>query len=210
MNSTFLLTTHLVVVNLFLLIYLVKTILLFSSTPALDRFTKIIRVPEMIISTLFLVTGIWLYAILGAIKFFQIIKLVLVVVVIPLAIVGFKKKNKMLALLSFVLLVGIYGLAEMSKGKPYLAKNVVMSGNADASQQTGMKTFLANCAMCHGVDGKKKYRDATDLSLSVMNPAVIPPLVNVGSKGKMPAFKNYLSEEEIAAVASYVVTLRGK
>jgi len=208
MNSNTLVTVHLIVVNLFLLIYLVKTILIFSNVPALEKFTKATRVPEMIISTLFLVTGIWLFIILGAIKSMQIIKLVCVLAAIPIAIIGFKKLNKGLALLSFILILGAYGLAEMSKGKPYIPSNVVVNGNAD--ETTGIKTYAANCAMCHGLDGKKRYRDAPDLSLSDAGPVRIDTLIRNGSKGKMPAFGTILSDEEVHGVSSYILRLRGK
>ena len=115
-----LLLIHKICVTAFLVIYLIKTILLLSGAQsALDRFAKIFKVPEMIISTGFLVTGIWMYTQIGAIKSMQIIKLVAVVASIPLAVIAFKKKNKALAVLSFVLILMAYGLAEMSKKQPY-------------------------------------------------------------------------------------------
>ena len=101
MNSNALVLTHIIVVNIFLLIYLIKTILIFTNQNALLKFSKAVKVPEMIISVLFLVTGVWLFAILGAIKLLQIIKLALILIAIPVAIVGYKKMNKVMALLSF-------------------------------------------------------------------------------------------------------------
>ncbi len=209
MNSTTLTTIHIIVVNLFLLIYLVKTILIFVNQNALQKFTKTTRVLEMIVSTLFLVTGVWLFVILKAIKTLQIIKLILIFVSIPLAVVGFKKMNKALALISFLMIVGAYGLAEVAKNKPFMPVNVVAQGNADESQ-LGVKTFVANCSMCHGIDGKKMYREAADLSTSALNPTLIPQLIKEGNKGKMPAFSGTLSDEEINAVSIYIQSLRGK
>ena len=206
MNSTLLTTTHIIVVNLFLLIYLIKTILLFANQNALQKFTKATRVPEMIVSTLFLVTGVWLFVILGAIKTLQIVKLILIFVSIPLAVIGFKKMNKALALISFLLIVGAYGLAEVAKNKPFIPANVVTTGD----EFPGFKTFVANCSMCHGTDGKKMYRDAADLSASTLNPTLVSQMIKEGSKGKMPAFNGTLSDEEINAVTIYLQTLRGK
>src|SRR5258706_5694257 len=108
MNSQLLATIHIVSVTAFLLIYLVKTILIFTNTGALQKFTSATKVLEMIVSTLFLVTGVWLVIIVGAIKTFQIIKLVCVFVSIPLAIIAFKKMKKGLALLAFILIVAAY------------------------------------------------------------------------------------------------------
>jgi len=210
MNTATLVSIHVIVVTIFLLIYFIKTILLFANTAALQKFTRIMRVPEMIISTLFLVTGIWLFVVLSAIKTLQIVKLACVLISIPLAVVGFKRMNKALALFSFLLIVAAYGLAEMARNKPYIPNKVVINGNADDAAQLGIKTFAGNCAMCHGLDGKKGYRDAPDLSVSQLDPSLVPQMIREGSKGKMPAFAGTLSEEEINAVGSYVVTLRGK
>ena len=62
MDSTLLAKIHMVSVMIFLLIYVVKTVLLFTSRAKLDSFTKVFKVPEMIVSFLFLVTGSWLFA----------------------------------------------------------------------------------------------------------------------------------------------------
>jgi mono/diheme cytochrome c family protein len=206
MNSTLLSTTHVIVVNIFLLIYLIKTILIFANQQAFQKFVKATKVPEMIVSALFLVTGVWLFAILGAIKTLHIVKLVLVFVSIPLAVIGFKKMNKALALISFLFIVGAYGLAESAKNKPFIPSDVFTTGD----ERPGYKTFAANCAMCHGVDGKKMYRNAPDLSTSSLNPTLIPQMIKEGSKGKMPGFNGTLTDDEINAVAIYVQTLRGK
>ena len=86
--------THLVSVNLFLLIYLVKTILLVANkNEALAKFNKINKVPEMIISTLFLVSGIYLLTQIGTTKFL-IIKIAIVFVIIYLWVVQMLKDEK--------------------------------------------------------------------------------------------------------------------
>jgi len=211
MSSSLLATTHLIAVNLFVLLYLIKTILLFSNVAMLDKFIRATRVIEMIISTLFLVTGIWLLFILGAIKMLLIVKFILVFVSIPISVMGFKRRNKLLALLSLLLIVGAYGLSEAAKKKPFIPTRVEVNGNADDTAKLGIKTYIANCAMCHGKDGKKMYRDAKDLSISSLDQASIETMVREGFKGEhgiMPAFSGTLSEEEIVAVSAYVQTLR--
>lgn len=210
MSSSLLATTHLIAVNLFLLIYLVKTILLFSNTAMLQKFVRATRVLEMIISTLFLVSGIWLLFILGAIKVLLIVKLVFVFASIPISVIGFRRQNKALALLSLLLIIGAYGLSEVAKNKPFMPAKVEVNGNADDAAKLGIKTYIANCAMCHGKDGKKMYRDAKDLSASALDEASTEVMVREGSKGKMPAFTGVLSEEEIIAVSGYVQTLRNQ
>ena len=211
MSSSLLATIHLISVQLFLLLYIVKTILLFSNVNTLDKVTRFTKVPEMILSTLFLVTGSWLLFILGAIKTLLIIKLVLVFASIPISVIGFKKKNKMLAVLSVLLILGAYGISEAAKKKPFIPSKVEVNGNADETAKLGVKTYIANCAMCHGKDGKKMYRKAKDLSVSGLDQASTELIVREGSKsskGIMPAFAGTLNEEEIAAVSVYIQSLR--
>ncbi len=215
MSSSLLATLHLISVQLFLLLYIVKTFLLLANKNLLEKMVRITRIPEMIISFLFLVTGIWLLFILGAIKMLIVIKLILVVVSIPVSIVGFKKQNKLLALLALALILGAYGMGEAAKKKPFIPTKVEVIGDADETSKLGVKTYIANCAMCHGKDGMKKYRDATDLTTSALDQASIEIRVREGtqsslpySKIGMPGFKGTLSEEEIIAVSAYVQTLR--
>ena len=100
-------TTHKLVVTLFLLIYLVKTFLLLGNNAAgLLKFNKMTKVPEMIISFLFLATGIYLLFQAPELGTLLYVKLAFVVASIPLAIVGFKKSNKVLVSVAMLLILG--------------------------------------------------------------------------------------------------------
>lgn len=207
MDQLLLLLLHKFSVQALLLIYLIKTILLVSNQKnGLTGFTKIVKVPEMIISTAFLITGIWMFAQIGAIKTFQIIKLVAVFLAIPLAVVGFKKSNKMLAVLSLVLLLLAYGLAEMSKKQPYPAQEVENSEEL-AQNDKGQLLYKQNCARCHGDDGKLGMLGAKDLSASAMSHSDVLAIITSGKKS-MPAYSKILSAEDIEMVASYVEQLK--
>lgn len=208
MDSTTILRIHTISVMLFLFTYVIKTILLFTSKLTLDKYSKATKVPEMIISFLFIASGIWMYAIIGGIKFFHIIKIGLVLVSIPIAVIGFKKYKKGLALLSLVLIIVAYGLAEMSKSKPFIPKKAQEVTTADINAGQGFLIYQQNCAFCHGKDGKKKYRDAPDLTTSVFDQGAIIQMVTEGSKGKMPAYRITISDENIRAVAQYVNSLK--
>jgi L-cystine uptake protein TcyP (sodium:dicarboxylate symporter family) len=71
--------THLLVVVLFILIYLIKTtLLLLNKQETLMKFSKMVKVPEMIVSILFLVTGIYMLTQVPEIKSLLIIKIVAV------------------------------------------------------------------------------------------------------------------------------------
>jgi len=215
MSSSLLATIHLISVNIFLLLYVIKTFLLFTNTTNLEKFIKATKVFEMIVSFAFLVTGIWLLFILGATKVLLVIKFILVFASIPISVIAFKRRNKMLAVLSLLLIVGAYGMSEAAKKKTFIPLKVEVSGNADDITKLGIKTYVANCAMCHGKDGKKMYREATDLSTSALNQESAEIIVREGTtvalkrgQVKMPAFAGVLSDEEIIAVSAYIQTLR--
>lgn len=209
---TGLLHTHKLVVVLFLLIYLVKTALLLASkTEMLERFKKIVRIPEMAISALFLLTGAVMLFQLPQIHTYMWIKIVAVFASIPLAVIGFKRSNKALATLSFVLLIAAYGLAEMSRNAPAqeLAAGVVTDaaqGGYDI-QLHGKAVYDANCTACHGEDGALGAVGAKNLATSQLTTEEAVQIITNG-KNAMPKYKKALSEQDIKAVAAYVATLK--
>lgn len=197
---------HKIVVILFLLIYFIKTILLISNKEdALTKLSKILKVPEMIVSFLFLATGIYLITQLPEIKPLLIIKLALVFLSIPIAVIGFKKRNKVLGALSLLMITASYGLAEIAaKNK---AKVSVEAVSADGSIN-GQVLYTDNCALCHGPDGKLGMAGAYDLSKTKLAADSIK-LVIINGKESMKAIP--LTPEQASAVAQYVETqIKGK
>ncbi|MEO6882482.1 MAG: cytochrome c [Bacteroidia bacterium] len=195
--DSIILKTHIIVVTIFFLIYLVKTFLLLSNAKEkLAVFSKRTKILEMIVSVLFLVTGGILLVSLPQINTFMILKLVAVFAAIPLAIVGYKKGNKVLATLAFLLVVAAYGLAEMS-AKPAVVATTAVDGKA---------LYTNNCVSCHGNDGKKGAMGAADLStLQADNATIINTIKN--GKNAMPAF-GALSDAQIKALADYTTSLK--
>ena len=84
-----------------------------------------------------------------------------------------------------------------------------------AAQSSGADTFKAKCAMCHGADGSASTGMGKSMGLKPlsspevqsMSDADMAALITNG-KGKMPAFKGKLSDDEISAVVKYVHTLK--
>lgn len=183
---------HSISVTIFFLIYFIKTLLLLSNAKdKLDKFKSYTKVLEMIVSTLFLITGIYLITQIPEIKSILIIKLILVAASIPLAVIAYKKYNKILALFSFMFIVAAYGLAEMSRTKK------VSSEVAD-----GKSIYESSCAVCHGNDGKLGMAGASDLSQTTLNQQEI---VNVILNGKNAMPKVQMSDEQANAAAEYVL-----
>lgn len=207
---TGLLHTHKLVVTLFLVHYLIKTILLFKNQGTLEKYTKKTRVPEMIISVLFLATGIGL----GIDKGFGNlpgefwIKIAMVFTSIPLAVIGFKKNNKALAALSMLMILGAYGMAEMIKSKSAEAGNEQMEElRNESGSVSGQDVYTAKCVLCHGETGDANRSGAKDLTISKVSSAEAKDIVTNG-KGYMTPFGSVLSEEEINAVVEYIETLK--
>ena len=189
---------HVLVVILFLLLYLIKLILLLTNKKEqLAKFTKITRIPEMIISLLFLLTGVAML-LHSHVTTMVVIKIVLVMAAIPLAVIGFRRSNKLLAALSVLMIIGAYGLAEMNKV------------GVDAPAVTlvdGKKLYEQNCQLCHGEDGKLAMHGAKDLTATQLNDEQIRTLLMEG-KNAMSSYKELYSTDQINAVMHYIKTLK--
>ena len=199
-----LLHPHVFFATLFLIIYLVKTILLLSDRDELlEKFKKKIKVAEMVVSFGFLATGIVLLILIPtAMNHFMIIKIILVFASIPLAVIGFKKKNKIFATLSFFFIVVAFTIA-------YKVKDVKKSDIKTISLN-GKEIFEQNCVSCHGADGKLGASGAKNLALTKLEHGAIIDIITNG-KTPMAPYKEALTAEQIEAVASYIETdLKGK
>jgi cytochrome c5 len=199
---------HKVSVILFLLLYIEKTLLLLvNKNELLEKVTKFSKIPEMIISATFLITGVYMITQTPMVSVFTYIKLGCVFAAIPLAIVGFKKKNKILASLALVLIFGAYGLAEMNKSrlkKAYQKEPIVVK--SDSSIELGLAVYQRNCQMCHGDNGDAGIAGSANLKTTALTPAQQVEILKNG-KNSMPKF-NYLSDKELDAVLVYIGTYK--
>jgi mono/diheme cytochrome c family protein len=201
---------HVTSVVIFLVIYLVKAFLLLGNRHiSLDTFTRKIKIVEMIVSFAFLGTGIYLWANTGNAGTWLYVKVAAVLASIPLAVIGFRKKKKALALLSIVLLLYAYGVAETKSAafKKGTAQAPASSSEELAGPELGKKTYESYCANCHGDNGALGLSGATDLSTSSLDASARTEAITKG-KGVMPPFGNILSEKEIREVSLYIETLK--
>ena len=94
-----------------------------------------------------------------------------------------------------------------------LIASLALAGSAFGAD--GAAIFKAKCAMCHGPDGSASTGMGKSMGLKPlgspevqkMSEADLTALISNG-KGKMPASKGKLSDDEISAVAKYVHTLK--
>ena len=194
---------HVIVVTIFLLLYLVKTFLLVANkSKSLSGFSKVMKFPEMIISTLFLISGVWMIVLMGGILHrMMLFKIVIVLAAIPLAVIGFKKQNKSLAIIAFFFVFMAYGIAEMSK-KPKVKPT------PEGEVVNAREIYKSNCQSCHGPKGDMGNNGAVDLSLSSIDRTKELQIINDG-KAPMIAY-NSLSAPEKDSLISFIEGLRTK
>jgi mono/diheme cytochrome c family protein len=200
-----LLHAHTTFVLLFLLHYVLKLVLLLTNrNEQLERYSKSMRIPEIVLSVGFLATGIWMLVSTSGFTHLLIIKLICVFASIPLAVIGFKKKNKVLASVAVLLIVAAYGLAEMNK-KAKTGPKVDTSSIKDPIE-AGKLIYSNTCINCHGADGKLGGSGSKDLSQVTISVDEQKAIIRNG-KNAMPGYRD-LSDEQLDAVVQYIGTLK--
>ena len=110
---------------------------------------------------------------------------------------------KMLRFISFIWLVAL-SLTSCNENK---------SPQQNTSSQTAPQTkrinaqslYMSKCVACHGADGKLGAAGAKNLAETKLSVDEVKHQI-INGKGAMPPFGNQLSEEEIQAIADYVLT----
>jgi mono/diheme cytochrome c family protein/uncharacterized membrane protein SirB2 len=222
---------HVTVVVLFMLFFGYKLILLLANKKeALASFRQKTKVVDMILGGLILITGGYLLYALQSLAPYLIGKILLTFVAIALGIISMKKENKILGILTMLIFVYNFGVAETNsltfqKEKlviqpiPKEAKsgvdtistpaNEILDQNKQTALKNGEAIFTQVCAACHGQDGKLGVGGAKDLTQSKLNHSEVIQMISKG-KGLMQPYDGVLSEQEIEAVADYIEGLRAK
>ncbi|MDH3709431.1 MAG: c-type cytochrome [Cyclobacteriaceae bacterium] len=193
---------HVTVVIVFLLFMIFKTVLLLANKlELLDRIRSKTKVADMILGLLIVVTGIYMMTLKSGIESYLWIKLILVILAIPLGIVGLKRHKKLLALLSVLIIVYIYGIAEAQSYK-FKRDHIEISNSGDVGKQVYTKL----CVDCHGEDGKKGLYKAPDLTTSALNDEEKTLRIQQG-KGLMRGYESELDQQQIEALLEYLNAL---
>jgi len=205
---TGILHTHTSSVILFLLLYLVKTFLLVSGKEeALEKVTRITKHPERLISVLFLLTGIYLLFNSGNVTYLVYIKIVMVFASIPLAVIGFKRKKPILAVLSVLLILGSYGLAEVNAKRGPKMNKPQQDLSQASEAEVGAALYKSYCSNCHGDQGDLGLSGAKNLRITQLSIEEQTDII-LNGKGAMTGFKDRLSSTEIQAIVKHVQSLK--
>jgi mono/diheme cytochrome c family protein len=88
----------------------------------------------------------------------------------------------------------------------------MMMLSASAFAQNGADLFKTKCAMCHGADGSKAnaamgIKPLSGADVQKQSDADLNAAITNG-KGKMPAYKGKLTDEQIKSLVAHVRTLK--
>ncbi len=220
---------HVTVVSLFILFFAYKLFLLLSNKKeSLVAFRQKTKIADMVLGSLIVVTGAYLLFAAPKVETYIVVKIILTFAIIPLGIVGMKKENKVLSILTMVILIYVFTVGKtrslsLMKQKIEIVEttlsvspvdssstnNSIIDQNTQTSLSNGKAIYTQVCAACHGLDGKLGTSGAKDLSISIISHEETLNMITNG-KGLMQAYKEVLSEQEITSVATYIETLRVK
>ena len=201
---------HSILVSLFLLHYVWKGFLLLSDKKdTLAGYTAKTRIAEMILAVLFLASGIYLTVTGPALSILMWVKVGLVFASIPLAIIGFKKGKKPLAIIAILFLVAAYGLAEMNKAKYAKAdKAPVDTSKAASPVEIGKVVYTSKCMACHGDKGDAGLAGAKNLRTTTLTDEQQKEIIKNGKVGTgMSAFPD-LTDDQLTGLVAYIKTLK--
>jgi mono/diheme cytochrome c family protein len=113
------------------------------------------------------------------------------------------RRTRLVLIASLIALV----LASCSDSKSRDKYPVRLSEKESVDFTLVKKLYDVKCALCHGYDGAQQFAGAKDLTQSVLPKNEVLLRISEG-KGSMPPHKDVLSEEQIDALADFVLTLR--
>jgi mono/diheme cytochrome c family protein len=221
------LSTHVLVVILFLVLFVSKALLLYlNKHEVLDKARQYTKALDAIFGTLILVSGFYLLYLYNGFPYWLIVKVALIFAAIPLGIVGLKRHSKLMTSAALLIFLYVYGVAETksltmsshtlkeNKTSEYLKKDD-LSKNPEKDLLTSLNEaqlanakaiYLKACAPCHTTKDNKPV-DSVNLSISNLS---LNERINVIEQGRglMPGFTNQLTEQEIEALAAYTMTFK--
>jgi cytochrome c oxidase cbb3-type subunit 3 len=129
-------------------------------------------------------------------------------------IVEGRANNKMPAFKDQLKRQEIYALADylLTLGEPEKEAAAVPAAETEKSALTpeAKALYASKCAMCHGADAKGGFGPdltAANYQFGKTREAIVETITEGRGNGKMPAFKAQLKQDEIDALAGYLLSL---
>lgn len=110
---------------------------------------------------------------------------------------------KMLSSISFVWLAAL-SFTSCNENKPS-QQNTSNQTAPQVKKIDAQSLYMAKCVACHGADGKLGAAGAKNLAETKLSVDEVKQQI-INGKGAMPPFGNQLTEDEIQAIADYVLT----
>ena len=108
----------------------------------------------------------------------------------------------------FFLVFLIAGLVACG-GEPVVEKSSEAEISKPLDPEDARNIFILHCESCHGIDGKKGFSEAADLSVSKLSDEEIRAMIQNGNeKGMMPYKDIITTDRELDGVVEFVKTLR--
>ncbi len=208
MDYHLIVVAHRVFVTAFLLHYVWKTFLLVSNKKdTLAAYTAKTRIAEMVVALCFMLTGFYLVYKSPPLSAIMWTKIAMVFASIPVAIIGFKRNIKAMAIVAVLLLIGAYGFAEMSKAKYKKEdKQAIDTSSIEGGPiAIGKAIYIEKCSACHGEAGDLGFSGAKNLKITTLTDDQQKDIILHG-KGDMNAFD--LKEDQVNDVIAYLKTLK--
>lgn len=207
--------SHTLVAMLYLLQLLIRVVLMaMSNKETVAKYTKAMRIPQILLSVLFLGTGIYLMVRQGqsvdGIQPYVWVKFALVLASIPLGVIGSKRSSVALTGFALLVLLSVLALAyakpEFLRSTAGKSTDVAKAGIDMEKVKAGQPLYEKYCVLCHGSDGAAGLQGAKNLSVSVLSDADILSIIKNG-KGVMPPNPD-LTDAEVEQVKEYVKYIR--
>lgn len=224
---------HVLVTVLFLLLFGTKAALLFlNKHQTLGKVLAYTKELDLLFGALVLATGFFLaFSAPGGWPTWLWVKTVLVLAVIPLALLGLRRHNKVLTAASLLLFLYVYAvsetkslklrpdkvavtpeplptaLTESEKQQP--AVSPILDQMEGTQQQNTKAIYSQVCQTCHGPDGQQTTGGAVNLQQSSLSVKDRRDVIANG-RGLMPGYRSQLTELEMEALAKYTTLLKSK
>ena len=115
---------------------------------------------------------------------------------------GWRRTRLVLITSSILFIVGSCGGTKTREQYPVRATD-----NGPVDFALVKKLYDVKCALCHGYDGAQQFAGAKDLTQSVLPKNEVVLRIAEG-KGSMPPHRDVLSEDQMDALADFVMNLR--